>query len=184
MTDDFEVRVGSSRKGTGGTLIEVESIYRHPAYHEDSHDYDFAILKLEEPIRFGKTKQPVRLHEQDASTSDGEMLTVTGWGDTKTATETDRKLRSTQVLKVNDNECRKIYRNRHKVTRNMICAGFKRGGKDSCQGDSGGPLVNANKTIVGVVSWGTGCALPNYPGVYARVAAVSNWIKNVIKGKH
>ena len=67
------------------------------------------------------------------------------------------------------------------ITDAMVCAGPLGGGKDSCQGDSGGPLVikdNANTAIIyGIVSWGIGCALPSYPGVYTRVTKFVDWIK-------
>ena len=60
-----------------------------------------------------------------------------------------------------------------------MCAGVTEGGKDSCQGDSGGPLLTTLNSsdhedqyqVVGVVSWGYGCAKPGYPGVYARVTS-------------
>jgi trypsin len=58
----------------------------------------------------------------------------------------------------------------------MICAGLQEGGKDSCQGDSGGPLVDDDGTLVGLVSWGKGCALPNFPGVYANVGNLVEFI--------
>ena len=68
------------------------------------------------------------------------------------------------------------------ITDTMICAGYPGvGGKDACQGDSGGPFVcndNGNAVIAGVVSWGNGCALADYPGVYARTTSALSWIQN------
>ena len=58
------------------------------------------------------------------------------------------------------------------ITSAMMCAGdLSNGGEDACQGDSGGPLFDKNADrLVGVTSWGIGCALQDYPGVYARIS--------------
>lgn len=79
---------------------------------------------------------------------------------------------------MNQDYCNKQYGGQ--ITPRMICAGLKEGGKDSCQGDSGGPLTIQNDDepeLIGVVSFGSGCARPNYPGVYARVTSVREWIQ-------
>ena len=57
----------------------------------------------------------------------------------------------------------------------MVCAGWMPGGRDTCQGDSGGPLVvpivgDANFRLVGDTSFGDGCARPNSPAIYGRLA--------------
>lgn len=59
----------------------------------------------------------------------------------------------------------------------MLCSGYLNvGGRDQCQGDTGSPLLH-NNVIVGIRSWGIGCADPYFPGVNARVSVASNWIE-------
>ena len=70
----------------------------------------------------------------------------------------------------------------------MVCAsGISAAGiTDSCQGDSGGPLIceeSGHFVLRGVTSWGDGCGVEGFPGVYARVTAALDWIQNVMDGK-
>uniref|UniRef100_A0A3Q4H516 trypsin n=1 Tax=Neolamprologus brichardi TaxID=32507 RepID=A0A3Q4H516_NEOBR len=65
-----------------------------------------------------------------------------------------------------------------RITNNMICAGSRSGGRDSCQGDSGGPLV-CNGKFEGIVSWGIGCAISYYPGVYTKVRNYIGWMNQI-----
>ena len=63
----------------------------------------------------------------------------------------------------------------------MICALAP--GKTPCHGDSGGPLTcgeGQDKVLCGIVSWGRGCALRGYPGVYAKVSAYIDWIQGIV----
>lgn len=110
------------------------------------------------------------------------MYIVKLTGETRNSSEKKRYLRAVRVPIVNQEVCKKQYTNFvYEVTNRMICAGLEKGGKDACQGDSGGPLVEFETGVprlIGVVSWGRDCALPNYSGVYARVTAVRDWIKS------
>uniref|UniRef100_A0AAR2LFL2 Zgc:165423 n=1 Tax=Pygocentrus nattereri TaxID=42514 RepID=A0AAR2LFL2_PYGNA len=87
-----------------------------------------------------------------------------------------------QVPIVGNRKCNCLY-GVGTITDNMMCAGLLAGGKDSCQGDSGGPLVSKQNGVwvqAGIVSFGIGCALPNYPGVYTRVSQYQDWVNQQI----
>lgn len=98
-------------------------------------------------------------------------------GNTQNSEESKESLRAVLVPVANQSYCNQRYNGM--ITPRHICAGLKKGGKDSCQGDSGGPMTfdEGTRKLVGVVSFGTGCAMPSYPGVYGRVTSVRSWIK-------
>jgi hypothetical protein len=63
---------------------------------------------------------------------------------------------------------------------------------DACHGDTGGPIVKKIIDIstdlithvhVGIVSFGNGCARPNFPGVYARTSSGYDWIIDQVCNK-
>ena len=71
-------------------------------------------------------------------------------------------------------------------------ASFRNGGADACVGDSGGPLYIQSMNLeigvcenyfLGIVSWGSGCALRGFPGVYSSVPFFLDWIEHIITGK-
>lgn len=89
-------------------------------------------------------------------------------------------MRSVYLPIFNQDQCNIQYRRR--ITPRMICAGYEEGGKDSCFGDSGGPLTcsqNGTNQLAGIVSFGAGCARPNFPSVFARVSFFRDWINSI-----
>lgn len=176
----FKIRTGSSYIGEGGTVVRVKKITPHPKYNARNIDYDFALVELDEYNKKDVIQSYINLPKSNDNIKDGSMLLVSGWGSTQSNNESNKQLRAVSVPKFNQRRCGVSYAAFGGITDRMLCAGYDRGGKDACQGDSGGPLVDpTTKTLVGVVSWGYGCASPRYPGVYSKVSSVRGWIKNI-----
>jgi secreted trypsin-like serine protease len=115
----------------------------------------------------------IRLETNLKADRRGVVPTVYGWGDTQD-TGPDDTFQKLAVPDLGDAVClanNEYVGNGYAATSN-ICAGYLAGGRDACQGDSGGPLV-LNGRLLGTVSWGKGCAEPNYPGVYTEMAPVA-----------
>ncbi|XP_025834019.1 trypsin-1-like isoform X2 [Agrilus planipennis] len=162
---------------------KIKNVIRHRSYHSGAlYNNDIALLELDSPLEFNNVLRPVCLPSAGRSYS-GQSGVVIGWGATVENGHIATKLREVEVPILSNEECKKTgYGNR--ITDNMLCAGYPEGMKDSCQGDSGGPLLVRNGTryeITGVVSWGEGCAKPNYPGVYTRVNRYLTWITSNAK---
>ena len=88
------------------------------------------------------------------------------------------RLMQVELPLVGEQTCREAYRGAP-IDERTLCAGLRKGGKDSCQGDSGGPLVVRDRdewVQAGVVSWGAGCAKPGKYGVYTSVGAFAEWV--------
>ncbi|KAL9944076.1 hypothetical protein D7B24_007922 [Verticillium nonalfalfae] len=175
------VRAGSLNRSSGGTLVRVSSIVVNPGYVASRYDNDFAIWKLATPIPTSSTISYATLAAANSDPAANTLTTTAGWGTTSSGGSTlPTALRKVDVPIISRATCRSYY-GTSAVTTNMICAGFAAGGKDSCQGDSGGPIIEASsRTLVGVVSWGEGCAAPNAPGVYARVGAARTFINQYL----
>lgn len=173
-SDGMSVIVGSSINSFG-TPKNVIDFIQHPSYNEVNQDYDISVLLLGSPLTYSITIKKINL--QTANNIAVETLaTVSGWGLTyEESTTLSRELRMVEVPIVNQEVCQTIYT----LTNRMICAGYASAGRDSCQGDSGGPLTVGDK-LVGIVSWGYGCARPGKPGVYTRVSSLYQWVQTTM----
>nr|AAT66249.1 trypsin precursor [Mayetiola destructor] len=179
----ISIYMGASSNKQGGFEHHVKRIVQHKRYNSRNIDFDFSLLELEEAVSYTDSVQAVALPDFGELTADGTNCLVSGWGNTQNNSLSRELLRGAHVPIVNQRVCDAAYEKYSGVTPRMICAGFyEEGGKDACQGDSGGPLVDVESSLdgkpilVGVVSWGYGCAQPMYPGVYSRVIAAREWI--------
>ncbi|XP_047546045.1 CLIP domain-containing serine protease B9-like [Vanessa atalanta] len=163
------VRAGSTLAMSGGTQYNTTRFRQHPFYNPMNFDYDVGLVNIPGGIALdGVNTKAVPLPKAGATIENGTNILVTGWGDTTENGQVSPNLMGVQVPTVSNDECRKSYST---LTARQFCAGVPEGGKDSCQGDSGGPAVSTDTGIqLGTVSFGTGCARPGIPGVYANLA--------------
>jgi len=160
------------------TILASEVIERSD-YNEASITNDIAILRLSRDVILNENVVPACLPTDTTKTYAGQSAIVSGWGTTSSGGSVSPVLKETTVLIVSSSDptCTKY----GSITNEKMCA--YTAGTDSCQGDSGGPLVvkeDGRYTVVGVVSYGNGCATPGYAGVYARVTNYLSWINPII----
>ncbi|CAL8340297.1 unnamed protein product [Gadus morhua 'NCC'] len=156
--------------------MSVDAIYWHQSYDYRTLDYDIMLMRLTQPAMLNQYVKPVAL--PTACPVAGDQCVVSGWGNIYSDSVFNPfYLQCLELPILSAEDCSNSYPGM--ITERMVCAGFLEGGKDSCQGDSGGPLV-CNGELQGIVSWGQGCAQPNFPGVYTKVCTLMPWINEIL----
>ncbi len=163
---------------------------------------DIALMRVDPPFdlsdpRVGAIAYATPIDEANGLVNPCVVAIVSGWGTTAPGGSSPDHLQSVDVPITSDQLTEEAYVGWNGLQAGWFtvdqlgagnfgpdgCDGWDgTGGVDACQGDSGGPLVvpNASGTgyiLAGITSWGNSCALPAYPGMYARVSAFADWIE-------
>jgi trypsin len=178
-SSDVNVKTGVSNLGEG-EWSPIDGFWINQSYSAGGNLNDIALIKLHGQL----PGHSIPLPDPRSSPAVGEALEVSGWGTTAEGGKLSPDLRAAKVPYVDNAECNRPESYNGQITSGMLCAGRRDGGVDSCQGDSGGPLVwwrsDDDPVLVGVVSFGQGCARSLKYGVYTRVSAYQAWITGVI----
>ncbi|GFY69520.1 serine proteinase stubble [Trichonephila inaurata madagascariensis] len=158
----------------------------HPEFDQITYENDLALLRFQEPVQLQANIVPVCLpHDVDDIT--GRIAVVTGWGRLSEEGDLPSSLHEVLLPILSNEECEQMYYEagfKENIRDVFVCAGISNGGLDACEGDSGGPMVIRGKqgewVLVGLISWGMGCAAPKQPGVYTRMSQFTDWVENII----
>ena len=192
----YRVRLGAEDVSKdGGITFRIDRVVTHPGWNEKAanHMYfdDIALLHIMPVEPRQKSLDPKQVREipvhRGPPPEDNAAVTATGWGKTQDVEgfKPSAVLLRVDLNVVSEPRCAGIdgY-GPQKIHSRVVCAGAP--ARKTCRGDSGGPVVFTNGTpvLVGIVSWGKEhCAGNGEPGVYTRVAAYSQWIDAVVRGR-
>jgi secreted trypsin-like serine protease len=180
-----KIAAGNLKLSTIGTKAQVRTVAQaitFPGFRQPTSGKDATLLRLSAPLDLsGPNVKAIALPSaaEIAAGIDGPgaAVTVTGWGSTRSGGGSSDALRIAKLTLVSNAAAQTAYNGKATITSDQV--GASAPGKDSCQGDSGGPLftLSAGKPVlVGIVSWGEGCADPKFPGLYSRVTSFVPWI--------
>lgn len=186
---DISVRSGSIYVDRRGLDVPVERVFVMSQRNAKTRAFDVALLKVDTH----ESATPIALQQSlskpaNDALAHGRLLRVSGYGVTG-AGKTSPVLLVADVAYVERAICNSEQSYDGEIKQSMICAGKPPEARptDSCQGDSGGPLYlpgsnGSPATLIGVVSWGEGCAQQDFPGVYAKVAHpdIARWIEKTV----
>ncbi|XP_066579294.1 tryptase beta-2 [Amia ocellicauda] len=175
-----------SNSTLGEQTLHMKRLIVHQKYvvGKVEKGYDIALVELSRRVSFTRYIRSVSLAQAHAADFRGWQCWATGWGRIKenVPLPEPQTLQKVKLPIIGNRSCQRLFRNIYNIKPEMMCAGYKKGKKDTCQGDSGGPLVCRKRrrrrwVLAGITSFGRGCAQPRSPGIYTRVSSFRHWIK-------
>ncbi|XP_017791571.1 PREDICTED: trypsin 3A1-like [Habropoda laboriosa] len=160
----------------------IKSVIMHEDFHKYTFNNDIAILEMDRPVDVNGIVRTACLPEDKAIDYTGATATVVGWGRTGETEPVSDELRKVNLPILSQEECDQAGYQKNRITENMFCAGYLEGELDACSGDSGGPLhvkgTFGHLEVIGIISWGRGCARPKFPGIYTKLTNYLGWLKD------
>ena len=176
--------VGTNNLRDGsGTPIRFDRAIIHESYNSYTVRNDIGLLRTTRAISSNRSAFVNSICLPSKGENSVGSGIITGYGYLREGGPSSPLLMTTSISIQPDSQCRQIYRNEYSVPE-MLCAGERQGGKDTCQGDSGGPMAQRTSSgayvLIGITSFGRGCARANTPGVYTRVSNYVDWIQQKV----
>ncbi|XP_014212984.1 trypsin delta-like [Copidosoma floridanum] len=172
QTLELSIRAGTSLRGQGGFVHQVDKIVLHEKYNLTDGatarptSFDVAVVRVAEPFNFDEECQPARLFNQSEGAPSGVEARLTGWGDPGTG-ELSLQMQVARLAVLERGSCGS------ELSDGQFCAGGP--GRQLCRGDEGGPLALGSR-LVGMAAWGFGCAGSTLPAVFTEIAHYRDWI--------
>lgn len=199
LTDDpaaWRVRVGEHHMFSDVDEDQVDVDVENIIFHRNRNpprtfNLDIALVKLARPVRLNDNVNVICLPSPEDRFPPGTVCVTAGWGHVVEDGEVASVVNHVLLPIIRRHTCNSLYRKLSPeidvtISSDMLCAGYRTGGKDACQYDSGGPMVHYDPedghwVLVGIVSTGYGCARPGFPGIYTRVSDFVPWIQAVVE---
>uniref|UniRef100_A0A8C9MS82 Acrosin n=1 Tax=Serinus canaria TaxID=9135 RepID=A0A8C9MS82_SERCA len=168
-----------TQPGPGVQVRNAKKVVVHRSYRRKDYSYDIALMQLDRPVLCSSYIQLAwmsRTGKQNPHGAAGSLFLSL-----LTGLDSADRLQQAKVRLIDLQLCNSSDWYAGEVHPYNLCAGYPQGTIDTCKGDSGGPLMCQDNNadywwVIGLTSFGEGCARPRQPGVYTSVQHFYDWI--------